>query len=172
MQPVRQGSPGQLWFKPATPFEYFDDPERTARARSADGTLATVGDIGCVDADNFVYLTDRATFMIISGGVNIYPQETENLLITHPKVGDAAVFGIPDEDLGEQVKGVVELMPGIEPGPATERELIDFCLASLAKRKCPRSIDFIDKMPRSPTGKLYKNLLRQPYWEGHGSRIV
>lgn len=172
MQPVPRGTPGQLWFRPPGPFEYFDDPERTARARSADGALATVGDVGYVDEDNFLYLTDRSAFVIISGGVNIYPQETENLLVTHPKVGDAAVFGIPDEDLGEQVKAVIELMPQVPPGPEVERELLDFCGAHLARHKCPRSIDFIERMPRSPAGKLYKNLLREPYWAGHRTRIL
>jgi long-chain acyl-CoA synthetase len=171
MQSVAQGEPGQIWFKPANVFEYFNDPERTAAARSPDGTLTTVGDVGYVE-DGFLYLTDRATFMIISGGVNIYPQETENLLITHPKVGDAAVFGIPDDDLGEQVKAVVEPLPGVQFGPALERELMDFCIANLARHKCPRSIDFTQQLPRLPTGKLYKAKLREPYWEGRGSRIV
>ena len=110
--------------------------------------------------------------MIISGGVNIYPQETENLLITHPKVMDAAVFGVPNEDLGEEVKAVVQPMDGIEPGPELERELIAFCREHLAHFKCPRTIDFEDELPRLPTGKLYKRLLRDRYWEGHGTSIV
>ena len=110
------GTPGTVWFKTATPFEYFNDPAKTAEARSADGTMSTVGDVGYVDDDGYLYLTDRATFMIISGGVNIYPQECENLLITHPKVADAAVFGVPNADLGEEVKAVVQPMPGVEPG--------------------------------------------------------
>ncbi len=102
-------------------------PSKTAAARSADGTMSTVGDVGYVDDDGFLYLTDRSTFMIISGGVNIYPQECENLLITHPKVADAAVFGVPNEDLGEEVKAVVQPMPGVPAGPEFERELIAFC---------------------------------------------
>ena len=110
--------------------------------------------------------------MIISGGVNIYPQETENLLITHPKVMDAAVLGVPNEDLGEEVKAVVQVVDGVEPGPALEQELLAFCRADLAHFKCPRSIDFEAELPRLPTGKLYKRLLRDRYWEGHGTAIV
>jgi long-chain acyl-CoA synthetase len=133
--------------------------------------MSTVGDVGFVDDDGFLYLTDRKTYMIISGGVNIYPQETENLLITHPKVMDAAVFGVPNEDLGEEVKGVVQLVEGVEAGPEAERELIAFCRESLAHFKCPRTIDFEDELPRLPTGKLYKRLLRDRYWAGHATRI-
>jgi long-chain acyl-CoA synthetase len=172
MQPVPNGTPGQIWFRTATPFEYFNDPERTRAARSPDGTMSTVGDVGYVDDDGFLYLTDRATFMIISGGVNVYPQECENLLITHPKVADAAVFGAPNEDLGEEVKAVVEVMPGVPADAALEAELIAFCRAALAHIKCPRSVDFIDAMPRLPTGKLYKKTLRDRYWAGHPGRIV
>ncbi|MFN5511603.1 MAG: AMP-binding protein [Burkholderiales bacterium] len=172
MQPVPKGTPGEIWFKTATPFEYFNDPSRTAESRSSDGSMSTVGDVGYVDNDGFLYLTDRSTFMIISGGVNIYPQECENLLITHPKVADAAVFGVPNEDLGEEVKAVVQLMPGQEAGAAVAQELIAFCQQHLAKLKCPRSIDFMDALPRLPTGKLYKKPLREKYWAGHKSRIL
>jgi long-chain acyl-CoA synthetase len=172
MKPLPKGQPGEIWFKTATPFEYFNDPERTRQARSPDGTMSTVGDVGYVDDDGFLYLTDRSTFMIISGGVNIYPQECENLLITHPKVADAAVFGVPNEDLGEEVKAVVQTMPGVPHSPETAAELVAFCREHLASIKCPRSIDFIDAMPRLPTGKLYKKPLREKYWAGHRSRIV
>ena len=172
MQPAPRGVPGEIWFKTATAFEYFNDPQRTAQSRSADGTLTTVGDVGYVDDDGFLYLTDRSTFMIISGGVNIYPQECENLLVTHPKVADAAVFGVPNKDLGEEVKAVVQLMPGIEPGPAIEAELIAFCQQHLAKLKCPKSLEFDPALPRLPTGKLYKKALRDRYWGGKASRIV
>jgi len=171
MQPCPKGVPGTVWFKTATPFEYFGDPVKTAEARSADGTMSTVGDVGYVD-DGFLFLTDRATFMIISGGVNIYPQECENLLITHPKVADAAVFGVPNADLGEEVKGVVQAMPGVETGPDLEGELIAFCGQHLARQKCPRSIDFETELPRLPTGKLYKRILRDRYWGDKRSRIV
>ena len=166
-QPV--GTPGTLWFETATSFEYFNDPAKTAEARSADGT---VGDVGYVDADGYLYLTDRATFMIISGGVNIYPQECENLLITHPKVADAAVFGVPNADLGEEVKAVVQLMPDVPAGPETVEELLAFCSHHLSRQKVPRSIDFEDALPRLPTGKLYKRLLRDRYWGNKTSRIV
>jgi len=172
MKPCPTGTPGTIWFKTATPFEYFNDAEMTAAARSADGSMSTVGDVGYVDADRFLYLTDRATFMIISGGVNIYPQECENLLITHPKVADAAVFGVPNADLGEEVKAVVQPMPGEQPGPELERELLAFCGAHLARYKCPRSVDFAAELPRLPTGKLYKRNLRDRYWGNRASRIV
>ena len=172
MQPVPTGQPGTLWFKTATPFEYYKDPEKTAESRSPDGTMSTVNDIGYVDEDGYLYLTDRKTFMIISGGVNIYPQECENLLITHPKVADAAVFGVPNEDLGEEVKAVVQVMPGETPGSALEQELIAFCREHLSHIKCPRSVDFEDELPRLPTGKLYKRLLRDRYWGEKNSRIV
>jgi len=172
MKPSPKGEPGTLWFKAATEFSYFNDTEKTKESTSADGVLTTVGDVGYVDDDGFLFLTDRATFMIISGGVNIYPQECENLLITHPKVADAAVFGVPNVDLGEEVKGVVQLMPGFEPSAEIERELIDFCHEHLARQKCPRSIDFEAELPRLPTGKLYKKPLRERYWADKKTRIV
>ncbi|HEY7843174.1 MAG TPA: AMP-binding protein [Bradyrhizobium sp.] len=172
MQPSPAGAPGTVWFKTATPFEYFNDPNKTREARSPDGSMSTVGDVGYVDGDGFLYLTDRATFMIISGGVNIYPQECENLLITHPKIADAAVFGVPNVDLGEEVKAVVQPMPGIAPGPDLAEELLAFCSRSLSRQKVPRSIDFEPELPRLPTGKLYKRLLRDRYWGNKNSRIV
>jgi long-chain acyl-CoA synthetase len=171
-QPVPKGHSGELWFKTATPFTYFNDPERTAATRSADGTMSTVGDVGYVDDDGYLYLTDRSTFMIISGGVNIYPQECENLLITHPQVADAAVFGVPNEDLGEEVKAVVQPLPGVVADAALADKLIAFCREHLAHLKCPKSIDFTEQLPRLPTGKLYKKALRETYWAGHKSRIV
>ena len=116
MREVPPRTVGKLWFKTAYPFEYFNDPEKTAAANSPDRTMSTVNDIGYVDEEGFIYLTDRASFMIISGGVNIYPQECENLLITHPKVRDAAVFGAPNEEMGEEVKAVVQLMAEREAG--------------------------------------------------------
>ena len=172
MQPVAKGTAGEVWFKTASPFVYFNDPERTALTRSPDGSMSTVGDMGYLDEDGFLYLTDRSTFMIISGGVNIYPQECENLLITHPKVADAAVFGVPNADLGEEVKAVVQPVPGVEPGPELAQELMAFCAEHLSRQKCPRSVDFSLQLPRLPTGKLYKRVLRDPYWAGHKSRIV
>ena len=172
MREVPTGAPGKLWFRTASPFEYFNDPLKTAEANSPDRAMSTVGDIGHVDADGYVYLTDRSAFMIISGGVNIYPQECENLLVTHPKVADAAVFGAPNEEMGEEVKAVVQLMPKFKPGPELEAELIGFCRDHLAHHKCPRSIDFEAQLPRLPTGKLYKGPLRERYWKGHKSHIV
>jgi len=172
MQPCPKETPGTLWFKTATPFEYFKDPKRTAETRSEDGSMSTVGDIGYVDDDGFLYLTDRATFMIVSGGVNIYPQECENLLITHPKVADAAVFGVSNDDLGEEVKAVVQAMPGVKPDAELVAELTEFCMQNLSRQKCPRSIDFEAELPRLPTGKLYKRLLRDRYWGNRKSRIV
>jgi long-chain acyl-CoA synthetase len=172
MQECPTGTAGTVWFKTASDFEYFNDPDRTREARSPDGSMSTVGDVGYVDADRYLYLTDRATFMIISGGVNIYPQECENLLITHPKIADAAVFGVPNADLGEEVKAVVQPMPGIAPCEALAEELIAFCSQSLARQKVPRSIDFEEELPRLPTGKLYKRLLRDRYWGNKSSRIV
>ena len=172
LQPLPRGQAGEVWFKTASPFVYFNDPERTALTRSPDGSMSTVGDMGYLDEDGFLYLTDRSTFMIISGGVNIYPQECENLLITHPLVADAAVFGVPHEDLGEEVKAVVQPADGVAPTPELAQALIAFCREHLAHLKCPRSIDFSSQLPRLPTGKLYKRLLRDPYWAGHKSRIV
>ena len=172
MQPCPEGTPGTVWFKTASDFEYFNDPDRTAEATSPDGSMTTVGDVGYVDGDGFLYLTDRATFMIVSGGVNIYPQESENLLITHPKVADAAVFGVPNPEFGEEVKAIVQLMPGHEPSARMVGELISFCEEHLAKMKCPRSIDFERKLPRLPTGKLYKRELRDRYWGDHKSQIL
>jgi len=164
--------PGTIWFRTVTPFEYFNDAGRTREARSPDGSLGTVGDIGYLDADGFLYLTDRKSYTIISGGVNIYPQECENLLITHPKVADAAVFGVPNEDLGEEVKAVVQPLPGVSADRELEAELLEFCRAHLAALKCPRSVDFAAQLPRTPTGKLLKRLLRDRYWTGRQSRIV
>ena len=172
MQPVAKGEPGTLWFKTMSEFAYFNDPVKTTESRSPDGTMTTVGDVGYVDDDGYLYLTDRSTFMIISGGVNIYPQESENLLITHPKVADAAVFGVPNEDLGEEVKAVVQPMPGVVDGQELADELLAFCGEHLSRQKVPRSIDFAAELPRLPTGKLYKRLLRDRYWGEHTTRIV
>ena len=172
MREVPAGETGKIWFRTASPFEYFNDPVRTAEGRSSDGSMSTLGDIGRVDEEGYVYLTDRATFMIISGGVNIYPQECEDLLVTHPKVADAAVFGAPNEEMGEEVKAVVQLAPGFAPGADMEAELIAYCRDHLARYKCPRSIDFEAELPRLPTGKLYKVGLRDRYWKGHRSRVL
>jgi acyl-CoA synthetase (AMP-forming)/AMP-acid ligase II len=151
-------------------FRYYKDDEKTSNTYR--GSLFTLGDIGHLDADGYLYLTDRQSNMIISGGVNIYPQETENQLLTHPKVDDVAVIGVPNDEMGEEVKAVVIPAAGVEPGPALETELIDYCRLHIAHYKCPRSIDFADDLPRQPTGKLYKRLIRHKYWEGHESGLV
>ncbi|HEY2429332.1 MAG TPA: AMP-binding protein [Acidimicrobiales bacterium] len=171
-KPCPPGTPGTVYFRAPSNFEYFNDPAKTAESKNAEGDASTVGDVGYLDEEGYLFLTDRKTYMIISGGVNIYPQETENLLITHPKVMDAAVIGVPDEDLGEVVKAVVQPAPGVDPGPDLERELIGFCREHLAHFKCPRTVDFEDQIPRLPTGKLYKRLLRDRYWGGRATRIV
>ena len=171
-QEVPNGTPGTIWFEAPAGLNYWKDPEKTREATTPDGRMHTTGDVGYVDDDGWLFLTDRKSFMIISGGVNIYPQETENLLVTHPKVADAAVFGVPHPDLGEEVKAVVQPMPGVEGTPELERELITFCQEHLSKQKCPRTVDFEAELPRLPTGKLYKRLLRDRYWGDTKSRIV
>jgi long-chain acyl-CoA synthetase len=171
-RPCPVGVSGTVWFAGATDFEYFNDPEKTASTRRDEGRTSTVGDVGYLDADGYLFLTDRKAHLIISGGVNIYPQETENLLVTHPAVLDAAVIGIPNEDLGEEVKAVVQLVDGVVGDAALEAALIGFCREHLAHFKCPRSVDFVGELPRLPTGKLYKGVLREQYWAAHDTRIV
>ena len=127
--------------------------------------------MGRVDEDGFLYLTDRRAYMIISGGVNIYPQEAENVLTMHPAVFDVAVIGVPNDEFGEEVKAVVQLVDSVAAGDEMGRELIAFCRSQLADVKCPRSVDFRDELPRHPTGKLYKRLLKDEYWAGHTTRI-
>ena len=145
---------------------------RRPRTAPPDSSTSTVGDVGHVDEDGWLFLTDRKSYMIISGGVNIYPQETENLLATHPAVLDAAVMGVPNEDLGEEVKAVVQPVDPARAGPELAEELIAFCRAHLAHYKCPRTVDFVDELPRLPTGKLYKRLVRDRYWSGHQTSIL
>ena len=166
------GVDGTIWFRGATAFQYFQDPAKTAESRSSDGATSTVGDVGHVDAEGYLYLTDRKSYMIISGGVNIYPQETENLLSGHPAVLDVAVIGVPNDDLGEEVKAVVQLVDPAAAGPELELELITYCRDRLTHFKCPRTVDFVTELPRFPTGKLYKRLLRDAYWAGHQTSIV
>jgi acyl-CoA synthetase (AMP-forming)/AMP-acid ligase II len=166
---------GTVFFESATSFEYHNDPEKTKASRDPLGRgWSTLGDVGYLDEDNFLYLTDRKAFMIISGGVNIYPQESENILVNHPKVVDIAVFGIPNDDFGEEVKAVVQpvAMPATpEEADALAKELIAFCKEHLADIKCPRTIDFRTELPRHPTGKLYKRLLKDEYWQAAGRSI-
>ena len=171
-EPVAPGVVGTVWFEGATNFTYYKDEEQTAEGRDPTWERSTVGDVGYLDEDGYLYLTDRKAYMIISGGVNIYPQEVENLLVTHPKVLDAAVFGVPNSDLGEEVKAAIQLVDGHSASPELEHELIQFCRDNLARYKCPRSVDFEPELPRLPTGKLYKRLLRDRYWGNEASRIV
>jgi len=166
------GEDGTIWFRGATAFRYFGDPAKTADSRRDSGSTSTVGDVGHVDPDGYLYLTDRKSYMIISGGVNIYPQETENLLSGHPAVLDVAVIGVPNDDLGEEVKAVVQLTDPAAASPELAAELITYCRDRLAHFKCPRTIDFVPDLPRSPTGKLYKRFLRDAYWAGHETSIV
>ncbi len=165
------GESGELYFEGGPDFEYFKDPVKTASV-SNDRGWRSLGDMGYVDKDGYMYLTDRSTFMIVSGGVNIYPQETENLLIMHPKLVDAAVFGVPNDEYGEEVKAVVQPADGVTPGPGLEAELIEYCRTHLAGYKCPRTIEFDPELPRDPNGKLYKRRIRERYWQGRTSRIV
>ncbi len=165
------GQIGVIYFSGGREFAYHNDPERTAESFNEKG-WSTLGDVGYLDEDRFLYLTDRQTYMIISGGVNIYPQEIEDLLVTHPKVYDAAVIGVPNEDFGEEVKAVVQPIDMRLAGPELEKELIDFCRSHISHIKCPRSVDFDPELPRHPTGKLYKRLLKDRYWADRGSRLV
>jgi long-chain acyl-CoA synthetase len=168
--PRPTSEPGTVYMQlGAQDFEYHGDKQKTASNRR-DGFF-TVGDVGYLNEDGYLFLCDRKIDMIISGGANIYPTEVEAVLLTHPKVGDAAVFGIPDEDWGEQVKAVIEPAAGVEPGSALAEEILAFCAERIAKFKCPRSIDFIAEMPRDPNGKLYKRKLRDPYWQGRDRAI-
>jgi long-chain acyl-CoA synthetase len=165
------GAPGEIYFEGGPDFEYFKDPAKTVSIRNERG-WRTLGDVGYVDDDGYLYLTDRSTFMVVSGGVNIYPQEAENLLVMHPKLVDAAVFGVPNDEFGEEVKAVVQPVDGIAPGPALEAELIEYCRAHLAAYKCPRTVEFDPQLPRDPNGKLYKRRIRERYWQGRTSRIL
>jgi len=170
---VPQGESGTIYFEGGAEFEYHNDPEKTKGSRHPKG-WSTLGDVGYVDEDGFVYLTDRKAYMIISGGVNIYPQEAENILVTHDKVIDVAVFGVPNDDFGEEVKAVVqprEMPADDEAAQALASELIQFCRSHLADVKCPRSVDFREELPRHPTGKLYKRLLKDEYWKAAGRSI-
>jgi acyl-CoA synthetase (AMP-forming)/AMP-acid ligase II len=170
---VPAGESGTVYFEGGASFEYHNDPEKTQSSRHPKG-WSTLGDVGYLDDDNFLYLTDRKAYMIISGGVNIYPQEAENVLVTHPKVIDVAVFGVPNDDFGEEVKAVVQPrdMPADDAAAqALAGELIQFCRSQLADVKCPRSIDFREELPRHPTGKLYKRLLKDEYWQAAGRSI-
>ncbi len=149
---------GQIWFEAPSRFEYHGDPAKTAEAFNDRG-WSTLGDVGMVDDEGYLYITDRVTNMVISGGVNIYPREIEDVLVGHPGVADVAVVGVADPDFGEAVRAIVEPAAGSTPSADFERELIEYCTTRLSKFKCPRSVVFLDELPRLPTGKLAKRLL-------------
>ncbi len=162
---VPPGQPGQVYMRMGgSDFEYHKDEEKTKAARMKG--YFTVGDIGYLDEDGYLYLCDRKSDMIISGGVNVYPAEIESELLSHPKIVDVAVFGIPHSDWGEEIKAVVETADGVEPSEELTAEILQFAASRLAKFKLPRSVDYVAEMPRDPNGKLYKRKLRDPYWEG------
>ncbi|MEQ8437570.1 MAG: AMP-binding protein [Ilumatobacter fluminis] len=170
---VPVGESGTVYFEGGAEFEYHNDAEKTAGSRHPKG-WSTLGDVGYLDEDNYLYLTDRKAYMIISGGVNIYPQEAENVLTMHPDVVDVAVFGVPNDDFGEEVKAVVqpkEMPADDEAAAALSASLIKYCREHLADVKCPRSVDFREELPRHPTGKLYKRLLKDEYWKAAGRAI-
>ncbi len=161
--PLPAGQIGTIYTKPRSgALQYFKDPEKTEKARHGDHY--TVGDVGYLDEDGYLFLADRKVDMIISGGVNIYPAEVENVLITHPHVQDVAVFGVPNIEWGEEVKAVIEPKPGVVTGPALSADLLQFCQGKMARYKLPKSFDFMSALPRDPSGKLYKRKLREPYW--------
>jgi long-chain acyl-CoA synthetase len=167
--PVRQE--GVVYFSGGGQFEYHNAPEKTAESRNRHG-WTTLGDVGWLDEDGYLFLTDRKSFMIISGGVNIYPQEIENLLISHPKVADVAVVGAPHEEMGEQVVAVIQPVNWSDAGDALAAELSAFARANLSHVKAPRRIDFMAELPRHQTGKLYKRLIRDAYWGKADAKIV
>ena len=168
------GEPGIVYFeRKRMPFSYHKDPDKTRSVQHpVHPTWTALGDVGHVDDEGYLYLTDRASFMIISGGVNIYPQEIENELIMHPKVEDVAVIGVPNAEFGEEVKAIVQPVADAVPDDALAEELLAFASQRLAAFKRPRSIDFEAELPRLPTGKLYKRLLKDRYWGNKDSRIV
>jgi fatty-acyl-CoA synthase len=163
---VPLGEEGEVYFSNGHPFSYHNDPEKTAASRNAKN-WTTLGDIGRVDEDGYLYLVDRKSFLIISGGVNIYPQEIEDAILAHRAVADVAVIGVPNEDLGEEVKAVVQLLDPEQSGAELEAEIMAHCRARLSSYKCPRSVDFMKDLPRQPTGKLYKRFLRQSYVDAY-----
>jgi long-chain acyl-CoA synthetase len=170
-EPLPPRTEGTVYFAGGGQFEYHNDPKKTAESRNKHG-WTTLGDVGWLDEEGYLYLTDRKSFMIISGGVNIYPQEIENLLIGHPKVADVAVVGGPHEEMGEEVIAVIQPANWADAGPDLAAELNAYARANLSHVKAPRKYDFMEELPRHQTGKLYKRLIRDAYWGKEGSKIV
>jgi long-chain acyl-CoA synthetase len=167
---VADGQEGLVYLRMgSSSFGYHKDPEKTKAATR--GNLFTVGDIGYKDADGYLYLCDRESDLIITGGVNVYPAEIESELACHPAVADVAVFGIPHEEWGEEIKAVVQPAEGTEPGPELTKDLLAFLDGRVARFKLPRTIDYVAELPRDPNGKLYKRLLRDPYWANQDRAI-
>jgi long-chain acyl-CoA synthetase len=164
------GETGEIFWEGSPPVVYYKDPEKTAAVHHPLGWLS-VGDMGYLDEGGYLFLTDRSTNLIISGGVNIYPREVEDLLLSHPAVADVAVIGVPNDEFGEEVKAVIQLDEMGLAGPALAEELMAFCREHLARYKCPRSVDFDAALPRLPTGKLLKRKIRDRYWEGRDRKI-
>ncbi|MFZ9894991.1 MAG: class I adenylate-forming enzyme family protein, partial [Burkholderiaceae bacterium] len=163
-----QGAVGEIWIRsPQVMKGYWQMPEETAKSINAEGWFRS-GDAGYLDADGYLYIHDRVKDMIVSGGENVYPAEVENVLMSHPAIADVAVIGVPDEKWGETPKAVVVRKPGVE---VSEQEIIDFARERLAKFKCPTSVDWIEALPRNPSGKILKKDLREPYWVGRERRV-
>ena len=171
-QPI--GESGLVYFEqPGASFEYHNDTDKTRSTRHPQHpSWSALGDVGYLDEDGYLFLTDRATFMIISGGVNIYPQEIEDAMVMHPKIKDVAVIGVPNDEMGEEVKAIVELESDVSAGDDVAEELMTYVRDHVAHYKCPRSIDFMDELPRSEAGKLYKRQLKDLYWGDSASRIL
>jgi fatty-acyl-CoA synthase len=164
------GGEGTIWFRGGETYVYRGDPAATAARRDRRG-WTTLDDVGYLDAEGYLYLTDRRSHMIVSGGVNVYPQEAENVLAAHPRVDDVAVIGVPDPEFGEEVRALVVTL-GAPGDAALAAELIAYCRDRLSHVTCPRSVDFVDELPRLPSGKLAKHVLKQRYWADHPTRII
>lgn len=165
------GEVGTIYFESGSRTEYHNEPGKTAASYSQQG-WRTVGDVGYLDGDGYLHLTDRQANVINSGGVKIYPQAVEDVLSSHPTVFDVAVIGVPNEEFGEEVKAIVQPADGFRTGPELEAELIAYCRARLGHYECPRTVDFQPELPRLPSGKLLKRLIRDRYWHGHTSRVI
>ena len=173
-RPVAPGRVGTLYLKAPdddTRFRYFKDDDKTLRAYDAGGGYFTLGDVGYLDAEGYLFLSDRSADVINSGGVNVYPAEVDAVLLTHPAVGDVCCVGVPNREWGEEVRAVVELREGFEPSPALAAQIVEHCRAHLAHFKCPRRVDFAEALPRLDSGKIQRRVVREPYWAGHEKRI-